>query len=552
MDGLVATLLAAPADRRIFLHRGAWVTAGDIRALAARAAAIMNEADERVFLHTSRASYFVAGLLAAAARGKHIVMPAHAQSVYLDEIGCRAGLLFDDARIAGATDARIDLSVARRDPLMVFFTSGSTATPKPVEKNLSRLEIETHALDALWGRQATHVIATVSHQHIYGLLYRVAWPILSGRTADDEAALYWEDLEHRTGGATLISSPAHLTRLPPREDFFAERPALAFSSGQLLPADAAAHCARAFGARVIEVLGSTETGGIAWRQQESAQTPWTPFPAIRLVENDENEVIVVSPYLQTDAPLATGDTLERLADGRFRLKPRGDRVAKIEGKRVSLTRVENGLRALPEIAAATALALPKRRDALGAIVTLTPYGRAALVANGAFRLTRQLRRAASAQLEPAERPKHWRFVEAIPTDSQGKHVLSELQALFEQPESPNSDPLRTLTLDVRSRTETQAEIAFALAPELVFFDGHFPGQPILPGVAQVHIAALLAQKLWGVWPSESNLARVKFRRTLLPSDFVVVKLSRKPDTGRVTFSFHLGEEEVSRGEIGAS
>jgi acyl-CoA synthetase (AMP-forming)/AMP-acid ligase II/3-hydroxymyristoyl/3-hydroxydecanoyl-(acyl carrier protein) dehydratase len=347
-------------------------------------------------------------------------------------------------------------------------------------------------------------------------------------------------------GATLASSPAHLTRLAPRTDLYRPAPALIFSSGQLLPPPDAKACIEAFGKPVIEVFGSTETGGIAWREQTTPNSYWTPFPSVSVTTGDERALIVRSPYLQEDAPLFTGDVAEIADDGTFRLLPRGDRVAKIDGKRVSLTRVESALAGLPEIAAAAALTLPERRDALAAIVALSAEGRKQLDAMGAFRFSRHLRTRLAAMLEPPERPKHWRFVDVIPADSQGKRILSTLRGLF----SAMSDPLEPLKMDIRKHTDTEAEIAFTLPDNLIFFKGHFPDRAILPGVAQTHMAVLIAQKLWGDWPSDSNLQKLKFKRVLLPGDAVVLKLKRDPAIGRLTFAYGFRDIDASQGEIG--
>ena len=200
---------------------------------------------------------------------------------------------------------------------------------------------------------------------------------------------------------------------------------------------------------------------------------------------------------------------------------------KVDGKRVSLTRVESLLSDVTEIETAAALTLPDRGEALAAVVVLSQSGRDALEREGAFRLSRRLR-LANDRLDAAERPKHWRFVEAIPMDTQGKRVLSTLRALFGA-----QNPLDALDLDVRSKTDDGAEIAFTLPPGLIFFQGHFPTRAILPGVAQAHLAVLIAQSLWGDWPSDANLARLKFRRVLLPHDKVVLKLKRDASIGRV-------------------
>ncbi len=227
--GFLETILRADAARPLFKRGDGWITAGEVRALAQRALPRVARAESEIFLHTRSLSRFTAGLLAAAVAGKNVALPAHAQANYLAELDCLDGALFDDDAFE-IGEAGSELKLTQHDPLLVLFTSGSTDKPKRVEKNFSRLEIEGCALEAQWGGQAGHVIATVSHQHIYGMLFRLVWPVLSGRTSDDFAATYWEDLEGHIVGATLASSPAHLTRLPPRPDLFTPPPALIFSS----------------------------------------------------------------------------------------------------------------------------------------------------------------------------------------------------------------------------------------------------------------------------------------------------------------------------------
>ena len=81
--------------------------------------------------------------------------------------------------------------------------------------------------------------------------------------------------------------------------------------------------------------------------------------------------------------------------------------------------------------------------------------------------------------------------------------------------------------------------------------GRRPGtRPILPGVAQTHLAVLIAQKLWGDWPSDSNLQKLKFKRVLLPGDAVVLKLKRDAAIGRLSFVYHFRDIDASQGEIG--
>src|SRR6185312_17141298 len=63
-----------------------------------------------------------------------------------------------------------------------FFTSGSTGEMKRIEKSAALLEREAHVLDRLWGELLAdaRIYGTVSHQHIFGLTFKVMWPLLAG------------------------------------------------------------------------------------------------------------------------------------------------------------------------------------------------------------------------------------------------------------------------------------------------------------------------------------------------------------------------------------
>lgn len=546
MTGLLQAVAAMPQETPLFAAGNTPITAGRIRRTAADVCDRL-DGGKRIYLYTASASLFVAGLLAGARAKLAVSCPAHVQPNYLREIGADEGVLLTDQdvdapcalRLALAPDGDAEAEYA--DGLeLVFYTSGVTGTPKRIAKEIAQIDREARALDALWGAEAGRTYATVSHQHIYGMLFRIFWPVLSGRVSEDRPAEYWESLAGRlTAGATLISSPAHLTRLPPAPVLAGSSPGLVFSSGALLPFAAAQASRDHLGSLPIEVLGSTETGGIAWRRQDSDDALWTALPEVRIGTGEDGALSVTSPY--ADGTVATGDMAERVG-GRFRLKGRGDRIAKIDGKRVSLPRVEEALLAHSMVEAAAAVDLPLRKGALGAIVELNAQGKAALEEQGAFRLSRSLRIALGAQLEPSERPKHWRFC-AIPLDRQGKRVQALLRASFTQDEMLANGTVTALEPE-------SAEIRIAFSPELVWFRGHFPGEPVLPGIAQVHLAAQWAEEIWDWQPLGANLSRLKFRQIIRPGDTVRLKLARDITRQQLQFAYHLGDIVASEGTIG--
>jgi hypothetical protein len=330
-------------------------------------------------------------------------------------------------------------------------------------------------------------------------------------------------------------------RLPDPPVLAGAAPGLIFSSGAPLPFAAATAARARFGTLPIEVLGSTETGGIAWRQQDETDALWTTLPGVVADIDNEGALRVSSPF--AGEAVTTGDVAERMGE-RLRLVGRADRVAKIDGKRVSLARVEQALLALPFVEAAAAIDLPARKGRLGAIVALNAEGLSALEAQGAFRFSRALRGALAARLEPSERPKHWRFA-PIPLDRQGKRVQSLLRAAFA--DAPPDWMGRGSVLSVAA---DRAEIEIYMPGELVWFEGHFPEEPVLPGIAQVHLAAQWAQHLWKWEPEGASLFRLKFRHVIRPGETVRLALARDSLRGRLRFAYQRAGSVASEGTIG--
>src|SRR5690606_13915344 len=92
-----------------------------------------------------------------------------------------------------------------------------------------------------------------------------------------------------------------------------------------------------------EILGSTETGGVAWRQQQG-DDGWTALPGVDVALNDAGLLQVTSPWADAGAQVM-GDRAELLDAGRFRLLGRADEIVKLEEKRLSLTEMNARLQA---------------------------------------------------------------------------------------------------------------------------------------------------------------------------------------------------------------
>lgn len=333
------------------------------------------------------------------------------------------------------------------EAVMELYTSGSTGEPKCIRKALRQLEAECRALETCWGGAAkgTVAAATTPYHHIYGLLFRLLWPLCAGRPFDNttiaEPAAFIERLAF-LGQTLLISSPAQLSRLPELLDLagIGKKPRLVFSSGGPLCAGTASRYAQAWGESPVEVFGSTETGGIAWRRQ-SVLAAWTPMPGVRLCADADGALLVRSAFLPDESALRMEDAVEFGGDGRFALRGRLDRIVKIEEKRLSLPEMEAWLARHAAVANAAVAPLQiGTRTVVGAVVAVrgVPGAGAQGGIQGACaeprkRLIAALKIHLRQKYDAVLLPRRWRFVEQLPYNERGKLPAENLVALLNAP-----------------------------------------------------------------------------------------------------------------------
>ncbi len=98
-----------------------------------------------------------------------------------------------------------------------------------------------------------------------------------------------------------------------------------------------------------------------------------------------------------------------------------------------------------------------------------------------------------------------------------------------------------------TETENGLELLLEITTELACFDGHFPGRPILSGVAQVDWAVRFGKNL-GFDPDKfTAIPRLKFQ-TLIEPDCRVALILRRTNTG-LRFAYTSGETLYSQGLI---
>jgi acyl-CoA synthetase (AMP-forming)/AMP-acid ligase II len=541
-----------PGDTPVSWHAGRYYHAGGFHAAVCRwTDKLKGEPEQRYALYTEDAYPFAVLLFALLYAGKEVWIPGNNRpgtAQQLKEQGCRLigdwhaaaiqDYLLDAAPCPDRQLAPLDLSSAQ----LVMFTSGSTGEAKPVPKRLMQLQREVETLEKQWGRQlaGAAALATVSHQHIYGLLFRILWPFSAGRCFHSRIYFNAEAIAHQDGSAYWVASPAHLKRL---DQPLATKFAAIFSSGGPLSHEAALQVSACCGQAALEIFGSTETGGIAWRRQgPEPVTAWALFDGMKL-DYERGRWWLQSPYLLNGERLELADRIELLDDGRFILSGRLDRIVKIEEKRLSLSEMEKRLAELPWISDAVTLMIAKSRDTVGACVVLSQDGRQLLAEQGRPGLIRQIREALHHWFDAVVLPRKWLILDSIPLTAQGKIDTRLLNELL----TPDSRQLpQVLGLELAPR---RAELKLLIPHELAYFANHFQNYPILPGVVQIAWAEHYGKVFFDINQPFSHMDVIKFVRRIKPGDALTLSLEWNAQAGKLYFTMSSEQGPHSSGRL---
>ncbi len=403
---------------------------------------------KRALVYRSDKAAFVRDLLACAMLGIDVVLPHNGQPDSLQQAARDAqtdwmlcDLHDDDATPPSPVDMASTDSVDNSIPAfprlqdidITVFTSGSTGAPKAIAKPLSAYLLEAQMLETQWRDSfaGATFLASVSHQHVYGLMFAVLVPLTYSHPMWCDVITFEERLHYiaeQLDACVFIASPSLLRHLHERQTLPTLR--AVFSSGGPLSTAEAKHVERQLGAPCLRIFGSSETGAIAW--QDSHHDDWTTLPAVT-VTAQHGVLQVDSPYA-FERPFIGSDRIQCIEtpateNQRFLLLGRVDDIVKIGEKRVALPALEQALEKQPHVVQARVVALPSPRQALGAVLVLDGAGNARQ-RQDAKAFYQALRQSLSRQFEAVTLPKYFRCVEALPQNAQGKVLRADLLALF--------------------------------------------------------------------------------------------------------------------------
>ena len=249
----------------------------------------------------------------------------------------------------------------REDFLMMFFTSGSTGNPVGALKTKQNLEEEVKALTILLQKyHIKKVIVTVPFTHIYGTLLGLLYPLINELDiVFKEHFLPHDLLEVIEDHSLVVTTPLYIKALTKIDQTKALHSSVFISSTAPLDQKVAERFIPKFNTDLIQLFGSTETGGIAYKKNYDEL--WTPLDNVIIATNQENELIVKSPFVSKvlyenglkylDGEIQTFDYIE-IFGSQFKLVGRSSKIVKIAGKRYSTVQIENCLEEIEDIAKA--------------------------------------------------------------------------------------------------------------------------------------------------------------------------------------------------------
>jgi len=314
------------------------------------------------------------------------------------------------------------------DPEVAFFTSGSTGEPKIVRKKAYQFG-EQHEVEAPWlGLTGPlTVLCFVPAFHILGYIYGFDMPACGRGTTvfhRGGAPQQWIDQIRARRPALVVAVPSHY-RLMTQVLTSPLPPATYLCSGAPLDPAIGEEFHRLAGSPVLQVYGSTETGGIATRLDGG---PWRIFPGLVWTSRERDGRLLVKSAWQDrpDEWHVTGDAVAAEAET-FRLLGRADSVVKVGGRRFSTGEVVQAALAEPRIEQAHAIVYSRFGEVAVALFVVPRKGARVTAAD--------VRSVLAGRLARFKIPRTIQLLASLPTRGIGKVDEEALRTLI-SPDGP--------------------------------------------------------------------------------------------------------------------
>lgn len=307
----------------------------------------------------------------------------------------------------------------------IAFTSGSTGQPMPNKKTWGALTAVAHATGSrlgIKGGDRGAVVATVPHQHMFGLEASVMLPIMHGLVMHAGRPLFPADIRSAladvTGQRILVTTPLHL-RACVTEGVGVPPVALILSATAPLSRGLAQEAERHFQTEVHEIFGFAEAGSVAERRTIDGDR-WRPLDGVRVVQ-DQTSWMVHTEYLPAPVPVPDRITVD--AHGMFVIHGREADQVNVAGHRVSLGDLNQKLLEIDGVQDGVFFMPEEEADLVTRLMAF-------VVAPG--KTSEEIQRALRTHIDPVFLPRPLVCVPSLPRNATGKLPRESVSELARQ------------------------------------------------------------------------------------------------------------------------
>lgn len=102
--------------------------------------------------------------------------------------------------------------------------------------------------------------------------------------------------------------------------------------------------------------------------------------------------------------------------------------------------------------------------------------------------------------------------------------------------------------DIRTE-DGRVELDLEITADLLWFQGHFPDLPILPGVVQLDWAVHFARAHLGLALPAARQFQVKYKSGIFPGDRITLALTHQVERGRLSFDYRRDGAVCATGQV---
>lgn len=232
-----------------------------------------------------------------------------------------------------------------------FLTSGSEGLPKIIIKKAYQLRRQVSVIPDFLPLKSPKIVCMVPPYHILGFMYGILLPLFSHAecwpTHQFMPNVSAEIITREKPGLVVGTAVQYRVLNTFWHPTVQLNETLFISSGSPLDKLVAAEFSEKVQSPIIEMYGSTETGGCAYRKGNS---PWQPYPNVHFrINKSRNHLEIKSPWSKAPETWIDTHDLAESSDEGFQLLGREGSLVKIGGKRFATREVENVIREFPQV-----------------------------------------------------------------------------------------------------------------------------------------------------------------------------------------------------------